>query len=114
MNKAYILKKNEDIKSLISKKQSVGNRFFTIYYYKCEGIQIAVSVSKKLGKAYLRNYLKRVVKEILRNQLDDLCNIKMLIVIKAPSIDLTFEEKRKELIKLINKIKGGKNEKRKN
>lgn len=110
MNRAYILKKNEEIKSLINKKQSVGNRYYAIYYASSSGFKVAVSVSKKLGKAHDRNYYKRVTKEIIRKNLDNIEKVEMLIVIKKSSIDLSYQDKEKELKRLLYKIKDGKNE----
>ncbi len=119
MNKCYILKKNEDIKELFNKKKSVGNRYFSIYYEKTrvnkdieKDFKMVVSVSKKVGKAHLRNYLRRVVKEIIRKKLDQYDNLHLLIVVKSAAVNLSYCEKEIEIIKLINKIRGEKDEKR--
>lgn len=105
MNKQYILKKNHDIDSLIKKKQSVGNTYFAIYYRKSESLQIVVSVSKKLGKAVVRNYQKRVMKEILRKNMELIPSVDMLVVVKLNSLNLTYQEKENEIIKLIKRFK---------
>lgn len=118
MNKCYILKKNEDIKELFCKKKSVGNRYFSIYYDKVYhkndddiNLKMVVSVSKKVGKAHLRNYLRRVMKEIVRKNIEDFNNLSLLIVVKKNAIELSYIEKEKELLKLIKKIRGIKDEK---
>lgn len=117
MNKSYILKKNEDIKELFNKKKSVGNRYFSIYYEKTKSnnkekdFKMVVSVSKKVGKAHLRNYLRRVIKEIIRMNMSDYCNLHILIIVKGAAIKLSYQEKETELLKLINKIRGVKDEK---
>ncbi len=105
MNKQYILKKNHDIDSLVKFKQSVGNTYYAIYYRKSESLQIVVSVSKKLGKAVVRNYNKRVIKEIIRKNMDQIPFVNMLIVVKKNSLNLTYLEKEVEIIKLIKRIK---------
>jgi len=105
MNKQYILKKNHDIDSLVKFKQSVGNTYYAIYYRKSESLQIVVSVSKKLGKAVVRNYNKRVLKEIIRKNMDQIPFVNMLIVVKKNSLNLTYLEKEVEIIKLIKRIK---------
>ena len=110
MNKTYILKKNHDIEKLIKYKHSVGNRFFSIYYKRCDDIKVVVSVSKKIGKAVIRNHQKRIVKEILRKNMALLNGLHLLISVKIPSLELSYEEKNKEISKLIKKIKGDKNE----
>lgn len=105
MNKQYILKKNHDIDSLVKEKQSVGNTYFAIYYRKSESLQIVVSVSKKLGKAVVRNYQKRVIKEILRKNMELIPYVDMLVVVKFNSLNLTYQEKENEIIKLIKRFK---------
>lgn len=105
MNKQYILKKNHDIDSLVKEKQSVGNTYFAIYYRKSESLQIVVSVSKKLGKAVVRNYQKRVIKEILRKNMELIPSVDMLVVVKLNSLNLTYQEKENEIIKLIKRFK---------
>lgn len=105
MNKQYILKKNHDIDSLVKLKQSVGNTYYAIYYRKSESLRVVVSVSKKLGKAVVRNYQKRVMKEILRNNIELIPFVDMLLVIKFNSLNLTYKEKENEIIKLIKRFK---------
>ena len=82
MNRQYSLKKNHDIEKLVRGKVSVGNRYFAIYYRKINDTKIAFSVSKKNGNAVVRNYQKRVVKEIVRELFEYVENYKMLIVVK--------------------------------
>lgn len=110
MNKVYILKKNHEIEQLIRYKHSVGNRFFSIYYKKDVDTKIVVSVSKKIGKAVERNYQKRIVKEILRKNISQIKNMHILISVKILSLELNYEEKSREVCKLIRKIKGDKDE----
>lgn len=118
MNKSYSLKKNHDIEKLVKIKKSVGTKNFAIYYIEKSDLKIAYAVSKKYGDAVERNKAKRIVREIIRTNLDKLPNVHMLIVIKPTSIVLTFSEKENEfsymIRKMKNNIKGVKNEKRTN
>lgn len=105
MNRKYSLKKNHEIEKLIKIKKSVGNYYYAIYYRITNKIpKIGISVSKKVGNAVVRNYQKRVLKEIIRFNIDEFYGIKCLIVIKKASMSLTFEEKKKQLEYLIKKI----------
>ncbi len=114
MNKKFILKKTYDIEKLISKKQSVGNKFYAIYYNYVEEkeLQLAISVSRRYKTAVKKNYEKRVTKEILRKHLEKLENLEMLVVVKEGAGALSFEEKEKQILYLINLIRR-KNEERK-
>lgn len=108
MNNKYSLKKNEDIAKLVHLRKSVGNKYYAIYY---NGNQkeiipkIAISISKKFGNAVLRNYEKRVIREIVRPLLDGLNNLELLIVIKKEVMSLTFSQKESQIHYLIRKIK---------
>lgn len=106
MNRKYSLKKNHDIEKLIKRKQSVGNKYYAIYFnfQKEEMPKIALSISKKLGKAVERNYQKRVTREIVRSNLTEFANIMCLIVIKSTTLDLSFLEKKEQLEYLIKKM----------
>lgn len=106
MNRKYSLKKNYEIEKLVRAKVSVGNKYFAIYYSKHNlNTEIAISVSKKNGNAVERNYQKRVIKEIVRKNLQDLIGYRMLIVVKQMSKSLTFTEKKEILEKLFKQIR---------
>ena len=74
MNKKYILKKNYEIEKLVQRKNSVGNKYYAAYFIKTkeQNPSIAFSISKKIGNAVVRNYEKRVVKEIIRKEINKL------------------------------------------
>ncbi len=106
MNKSNILKKSYDIETLLKNKKSVGSKYFVIYYKECEipSVRIAISASKKLGDAVVRNYQKRVIREILRKYLKRFEGLEMLFVIKQNALALSFEEKENQIKYLIKKI----------
>ena len=105
MNQKYVLKHNKDIETLVSKKNSVGNKYYAIYFDKSVDTKIAVSVSKKSGSSPARNYEKRVVREIIRiYELEKLTGLKCLIVIKKDATNLNYDLKKQEIDQLINKM----------
>ena len=104
MNKSYIIRKNEDIEKVLKKHNSVGNKYFVIYYLKSNSFKAAFSVSKKLGCAVLRNRQKRILREIVRNHMNEIGNYELLIVAKKLSIDLEYLEKEDQIISLFKKI----------
>ena len=105
MNKQYSLKKSYEIERLIKLKQSVGNKYYVIYYNKCEETKIAFSINRKIGKAYFRNYNKRVTRDIIRNNFDFVKGYEMLIVIKEMSTKLNYIDKEKEILMLLKQIR---------
>ncbi len=120
MKKEYRLKKNHEIASIVQKRQRISSEYFIIYYsFNKErtinteiNTKVAISVSKKYGKAFERNKAKRQVREIVRPNLSLLNNKKVVIVVKTNSKDVKFNDLKtdlKVLIKRVNK-KGEKNE----
>jgi ribonuclease P protein component len=66
--------------------------------------RLAVTLKKKLGNAVKRNYEKRVIKEIIRNSKSLIPNVN-LIIMKLLNNNVTFSQKRKDLLKLFTRIK---------
>lgn len=96
----------------MQKKQTVGNSYFIIYYYKNHennNFRFAISVSKKYGNAVERNLMKRRLREIIRF-LDIKQNYDFFIIAKLKSKILNFEDIKKNIKNLLNKaniLKGG-------
>lgn len=111
MNHKYTLKKNHEIKKLVDKpNKSVGSKYYTVYYQDSKSTKVAIAVSKKIGTAVFRNYQKRITREILRRNLLLLKDKKMLVVVKINSVALSYDDKSKELFRLLKQIERNKNE----
>ena len=80
MKKEFRVRKNEDFSRIIKKKQSMANRSFIIYYLKndLDHARIGISVSKKLGKAVIRNKIKRQVRMMLQQTINFNSNLNEL------------------------------------
>ena len=107
MNKEKIIKKSETYSEIISKKQSVKNKYFSIYYEKSnESNKYGITVPKKVGKANIRNKLKRQVKNIIvTNEKDIQNNINYVIIIKEASLELSYGDMANELLDLFRKVR---------
>lgn len=106
MNKKYILRKNEDIQLVIKNNQKIIDKYFIIYYKdnKMEYNRYCISVSKKIGKAHVRNLLKRRMKDILmKNNIDN--SNDYVIILRNGIMNLSYL-KMKDII--INILKGEK------
>ena len=106
MNKDKIIRKSEDFTKIIKNNQSVKNKYFSIYYQKSDKTLYGITIPKKLGKAHIRNKLKRQLKNIIINNEKDIqTNINYVIIIKELSVNLNYEELQNEFINLIKKVR---------
>ena len=111
MKKVYRLKKNHEIASIVLKRQRVSSEHFVVYFLSNKedleneiNAKVAISVSKKYGKAFERNKAKRQVREIVRPSLSLLKNKKVVIVVKTNSKDVKFDILKEELLILMKRI----------
>lgn len=106
MNKDKIIRKSEDFTKIIKNNQSVKNKYFSIYYQKSGKTLYGITIPKKIGKAHIRNKLKRQLKNIIINNEKDIqTNINYVIIIKELSVNLNYEELQNEFINLIKKVR---------
>ncbi|ERJ12540.1 ribonuclease P protein component [Haloplasma contractile] len=109
MKKEYMIKKNYDISYIIKKKNSVANKYFVMYKLQnkqTEHFRIAVSVSKKIGNAVVRNRLKRQIKSVIYNNRFHINkNYDILIIARKGIEDLEFSKLQESLINCLKKAK---------
>ncbi len=107
MKKENRIKKNEEIAKIVLGKQKVKSDYFFIYYQKSENItRVAVSVSKKIGNSVKRNHAKRIIRELVRPNLNKFNPVNLVVVVKKDLKDVDFLELTKEMfrcLELINK-----------
>ncbi|GAA0334604.1 ribonuclease P protein component [Bacillus carboniphilus] len=102
MKKEYRVKKNEDFQVIFKKGKSVANRQFVLYSLKKEQqdhFRIGISVSKKLGNAVKRNYIKRCIRKFFQDYQDHLlAGHDYLVIARKPTSEMDFAEMEKSLI----------------
>lgn len=102
MNKKYIIRKNEEISNIVKTGKKISNKYYVIYYNdnKFKFNRYCVSVSKKLGKANVRNLFKRRIKDILmKNNINYSCDY--VIILKQAIIEVNYEIMKNELLSLM-------------
>ncbi len=105
MKKREIVKSNELFNQIIAKGNKVSNKYFIIYSIKKEEIKnnYGIAVGKKVGKAVIRNRIKRKVRNIIDNNRFLFPNYHNYIIIcKRDIVSLTYQEMELSLQKLLN------------
>lgn len=93
MKKEYRIKKSEEIAAICKRKVKVYSKYFYIYYQKgINHIRVAFSTSKKYGHAYERNYARRVLRNVIYQNMDLDLPIDMVIVVKNEFKEANFDE----------------------
>ncbi len=106
MNKEKIIKNSQEFTSIISTGKSVKNNYFKIFYIPTEKNLYGITVPKKVGKAHLRNKLKRRLKNIiLTNEKDIQNNMSYVIIIKEASLELEYSAMENSFLNLIKKVR---------
>lgn len=102
MNKKFIIRKNEEIQKIIKKSKKIINKYFIIYYspnfYNYN--RYCISVSKKIGKANIRNLYKRRIKDILMKNNINLSK-DYVIILRVSILTLTYIQIKDELVKIL-------------
>lgn len=83
------LKKQKDFDLIFNKGSRVYSKSLTLIFIKKESLKIGISVSKKHGKAFLRNRIKRLIRACIVN-LKEKINDNYYIVI-VPKIATEYE-----------------------
>ncbi len=102
MNKKYIIKKNEEIQQIIGYSNKKVNKYFVIYFRKnnYNFNRYCISVSKKIGKANVRNLYKRRIKDILmKNNIN--FSKDYVIILRVSILNLNYEQIQNELINVL-------------
>lgn len=108
MNRKYSLKKNEEFQNVFKKGKSVANRQFVVYQLvkEEETILFGLSVSKKIGNAVMRNRIKRLMKEVLRELTPELYqNRDIVIIARKPTANMDYQEIKKSLTHVLKVAK---------
>lgn len=107
MQKKYLIKKNVDYRKVYNSGISLVNRYMVIFAHKNtqNNKRFGFSVSKKIGKAVKRNYIRRRLKEICRLNEKWFKNDYDYIIIARKGIDkVSYKSLLGDVEKLANRI----------
>ncbi|MFW6237612.1 MAG: ribonuclease P protein component [Halanaerobiales bacterium] len=102
------LKKQRDFDRVYGQGESCVSRYLVLYWYSNpreeKNNRFGFSISKKVGKAVVRNKLRRRLKEIIRlNHSRIKPGFDCIFIVRNPAVNLNFHELKKEAIKLYKK-----------
>ncbi|MCR6545645.1 ribonuclease P protein component [Dehalobacterium formicoaceticum] len=108
MKQAYRLKSPKDFRLTYKKGKSLVNPYLVLYFRKNQKntYRIGFSVSKKVGKAVIRNRVKRKLREICRlNEKLFSIGYDYIFVVRVRSKDASYHKLEKNLLDLIHKMR---------
>lgn len=116
MKKQYRVKKSKEIEDILKNHCFSSSPYFTLYnkeQSETNHFRYAVSVSKKIGNAVVRNKIKRQIRAIIRG-LNVKSNMDVFIIARGKIVEIDFSKMQSEIIRLFQRqkllVKGEKND----
>ncbi|QJA09814.1 ribonuclease P protein component [Romboutsia sp. CE17] len=106
-NRTQGLKKDSDFRKVYKHGKSFASRYLVMYILnnKSENSRIGISVSKKVGKAIIRNKVRRRIKEAYRLNIDE--NVKIgydiVFIARVAIKDAEYKDIEKSMKHLVKK-----------
>lgn len=107
MPKLVMLRKTDEFSSVFNFKKRFSSSFLVIHYVSTLASQPRVGfvVAKKVAKlAVDRNYMRRVLRELCRQELSVLSNVDLVIQVQKPFKNSDFMQLKQDVVILFAKI----------
>lgn len=103
MKKKYRIKDSDRIQAILNTRRKKGDGFFSVYVSenKVGHFRYALSVGKKFGNAVERNQVKRRIRMVLNDYVDETIQRDVFIIIRPQASKLSFKSIEKKLLKLL-------------
>ena len=107
MKKINIVKKNDDFKKAIDSNNCYKNNYLIIHsnVNNLDIYRFGISVSKKIGNSVIRNYYKRILRNIVDNHKKLYSKGKdYIIILRKACLEANYNDIDNAFVEIINKI----------
>lgn len=106
MKKLNIIKESKDFDKILKKKNQYSSKYTYIYINDNDlnNYRFGICVSKKLGKAVVRNKIKRRVKDIIDKSKLQFASKDYIIILKKSASSAKYLELKEDIINILKKI----------
>ena len=108
MKKYEIIKKHTEFNNLIKNAKFIKNKYFVIYNNdnNYNFSRFGIAISTKFGKAHIRNYYKRIIRNMIDLNKKLFSNNKdYIIMIKRTCLNVKYNELKSSLEELLKELK---------
>ncbi|SDS81278.1 ribonuclease P protein component [Paenibacillaceae bacterium GAS479] len=107
MQRKWRLRRREDFARTYRGGKSFANGQFVVYWSrqpKAEPFRLGISASKKIGNAVVRNRMRRVVKEIVRHNVEKIVNhTDFILIVRAGAVGKSSKELERSVLHVLRK-----------
>ncbi|MGZ9585972.1 ribonuclease P protein component [Paenibacillus marinisediminis] len=107
MQSEYRLKDRADFSRVYRYGRSWANHQLVLYVYprpEVEKFRVGISASKKIGNAVVRNRMRRLIKEIMRQHADRIKDhVDLVIIVRKGAVDMDYEQLTKSVLHVCRK-----------
>ncbi|AWB46721.1 ribonuclease P protein component [Paenibacillus sp. CAA11] len=107
MHKKLRLRNRADFGRVYRFGKSFANRQLVVYWstkHEVERFRLGVSVSKKVGNAVVRNRMRRLIKEIVRQHKEKLIDhVDIIFIVRKGAVDMEYRELEKSVLHALRK-----------
>ena len=106
LKKASRITKNEEFQRILNYRKYISVPSFALYYSKRkeDHARFGISVGKKLGKAVVRNKIKRQVRMMIRELVNEEA-FDLIVMVRAGYLNQDYMTNKKDLENTLNKVR---------